>query len=130
MNSLQTLSFTQSTPQCGQARIFLRAEPLVSRTINKGDSISFYWCITNCCKLSDLKQHTCITHSFYEAGDQVWLSWSMALSLQRGRQDCVIWRLDLGTISLWAPSDCWQNSFLCGCKTDGFSLLLKPVLTS
>ena len=49
----------------------------------------------------------------------------------KGKLDCVlIWRLDLGRICSWAPSDCWQNPFLRSCKTDGFSLLLKPVSAS
>ena len=37
--------------RCGQARIFLTAEPWVSRTTDKEECVSFQCCLTNCFKL-------------------------------------------------------------------------------
>ena len=85
-----------------------------------------YCCTTNYCKLSNLSQHTLLSHTLYVAWD--WAQLRQVLSLEFTRLQsmfqlgCVlIFSLDWERIYLQPNISCGQNSFPCSCLTEGLS---------
>lgn len=76
-------------------------------------------CITNCHKLNGVKQHMLkLSHTCYAPGVQAQVSCMPLQSCNQG--------VDQGVVLIWsltgdqARSDCWQNSFPCSYRSEGW----------
>ena len=85
------------------------------KSLHRIGILLFYCCLTNCRKLSSLKQHTVISWQFL---------WVRSVGQEYGSPGSSLHLINLQS-GCWPGSCGWQHAVSCDCRTLG-DLLLKP----